>query len=152
MSNQHSMARQLALLVVLGCAQCATATLLLNETFHTLDNWIEDINGYTGVIQLQPESTAADSSVPHTVYSNITHCPAASDSTTCYRAEVATLQALRPELFPDCTVEYWLGFSSILPVDWYYAENGDSLIYNFQLHGTPMLAIVLCDLTLCAIH
>jgi hypothetical protein len=35
-------------------------------------------------------------------------------------------------------VEYWLGFSSLLPADWYYAENGDSLIYNFQLHGKSL--------------
>lgn len=113
----------------------AGSTLLLNETFNTLDNWVDDINGNTGVIQLMPVSEAADTTVPHTVYTNITRCPATSDANTCYRAELATLQALRTTFFPNCTLEYWVGFSSILPADWDYDENGDSLVYNFQLHG-----------------
>jgi hypothetical protein len=110
--------------------------LLLNETFQTLDNWVEDINGATGVVQLLPAETAGNPSVSHTVFTNITHCPTASDASTCYRAEVATLQSLRQTLFPNCSVEYWLGFSSIIPATWKYDETGDSLIYNFQLHGT----------------
>lgn len=113
----------------------ARSALLLNESFYTLNNWIEDINGETGVISLVPEDTADDPTVSHSVFANITRCPTSSDANTCYRAEVATLQSLRSQLFPNCTVEYWLGFSSILPADWKYDETGDSLIYNFQLHG-----------------
>lgn len=128
------------LLMCMALAQVVSGSaLLLNESFHTLDNWVDDINGDTGVIKLMPESDANDPAISHTVFTNITRCPAASNSDTCYRAELATLQALRPLLFPNCSLEYWLGFSSIIPADWNYDENGDSLVYNFQLHGINLL-------------
>lgn len=121
------------------CVVASNGALLLNETFHTLDNWVEDVNGATGVIQLLPMNTANDPSVAHTIFTNITQCSATNDEDTCYRAEVATLQSLRPTLFPNCSVEYWVGFSSIIPSTWKYDETGDSLIYNFQLHGEPFI-------------
>lgn len=118
------------------------SALLLNESFYTLGNWVDDISGDTGVIQLMPESDANNPTVAHTVFTNITRCPASSDTETCYRAELATLQSLRPVLFPNCSLEYWVGFSSILPEDWSYNENGDSLVYNFQLHGKLLSSLL----------
>lgn len=134
-------------LQLLKLAPGCRAALLLNDSFFTLDNWIEDINGATGVIQLQPMDTAADPTVPHNVYTNITRCPGSPSA--CYRAEVATVQSLRPILFPNCTVEYWLGFSSILPASWDFDETGDSLIYNFQLHGIAICVVIQACLNCC---
>jgi hypothetical protein len=122
------------ILFLVSCAALSAQTssnVLLNESFVNLDNWIEDINGYTGVISLIPRENTPE----NYVFTNITHCEPYDNGETCYRAELATLQALRPTLFPNCSVEYWLGFTSILPTTWTYDENGDSLVYNFQLHG-----------------
>ena len=119
--------------IVILCGLACTSALLLNETFDNLSNWIEDIEGATGVISIEADHNHGGS----LVFTNITYCPYANASTYCYRAELATPQDERSNLFATNTVEYWLGYSSYIPNNWIWSDNGNEqdIIYNFQLHG-----------------
>lgn len=121
------------LLLLTGCL--ASGTLLFNESFYDLTNWVDDIDGFTGNVSLLGD---------HQVFTNISHCP-----DTCYRAEIAVTPSMRPTVFPNCSVEYWLGMSSFIPSSWRYASapSVQDVTYNFQLHGgdnlgnSPVLGI-----------
>eukprot|EP01031_Cornospumella_fuschlensis_P026133 gene26133-31554_t len=112
-------------LAFLLAGESVRALLTLNESFYNLDNWIEDIDGYTGNITLLQD---------HQVFLNVSYC----GGDTCYRAELAVTPSLRPTVIPNCTTEYWLGMSAFIPTTWawYPPPNGvTDVLYNFQLHG-----------------
>lgn len=130
------------------------AALILNETFTNLDGWTIDIDGQTGVIgvvngtsDLEVFSSGVGLST-HYLFSNVSYC----GSDACYRAEVATAQALRTLIFPSCAVEYWMGVSIFIPPNWKWAPSppgspAEDVNYHYQLHGgdnegaSPILGI-----------
>jgi hypothetical protein len=127
-----------------------TSELVLNETFADLSKWVNHQDGRTSVIELV--NATADSMIhsgisattlssnPSYLFTNITHCP----ETGCYRSEVAVMPSLRPLIFKNVSVEYWLGTSIYVPTSWSYKQPKakwekdaalNDLTYHFQIHG-----------------
>ena len=129
------------------------SSLLLNESFANLDNWQESVDGATAQIFLQPRMGNPSF---NQVFTNISYCGDYNASSYCYRAELDTTPSLRPTLFPNSSLTYWLGFSFYVPSTW-EIPRGDYKIDNFQLHGgyldgnSPILAIRLTDAYFAAI-
>ncbi len=127
------------------------SSLVLNDTFVNLDNWVIHIDGSTGVVEVvnatsnyyvDPGITNIEN--PNTLFTNVTHCP----QNGCFRAEVALEQSLRPSVFANCSVQYWAGTSIYIPTSWIYRSSAvQDMTYHFQIHGgdnegnAPMFSI-----------